>query len=736
MHRLKLLLGKKMIKRLKKKKEMQRAIETDHTGAWSNWTQKRNERLSKINQIKEERLRMNQEYKTEDTHQANLQNTLDQKRAEQDQHLQEERAIISRCNTLQEDIRRLAGQNQSQSTIYGQWIPNVLNDIEMLHNRGGFSRKPIGPLGSYIKMHDPQWGHVIEQVVGGYVHAFCCNNSKDSQELDNIFKRHIPRGVFKPTVIVARFRDEIHDVSRYEVQSPDYYSLWSILNVNNVVVANTLIDQCKVESILLIPTANEAGELLKSRERVPMNCFKAMTLQGDQYFPDPNFKIYSGNGKKPPKFLQVSVEEKTNRLKEEMAGHQHELQNHKAEGQSLKQQVMSLHQQVNESKKKHMKMKNSLTSLNSELISLQNVDEPQPADVTTLEEEIRELDEKLINIQTHIDESKAKVEESREKVKEAIKKKDELYKQKEKRMKESEQQREMIQSHEDMMNKLIKIKDGVEKKLASSSTLKANLEKEYKAVKSSLEEETKKATSNYERCETRRTVDDIERQFKSLQARLSKEEQQQGDPVEVGQRVKELQNRYKEVSKELESHANIIKKISESLHTRREQYKHFRRFLSIIIKSNFSIFLDVRKLKGKIEFDFERQALTLNVVKPSNEEGAREALDSASQTKKKKGSVPQTLAMMSGGERSFSTVSFIMALWDAMDAPVRVLDEFDVFMDIVSRRQSMDLMISSAKARTQYIFLTPLEIEKNKRKNISIYRMPDPERNENEQERN
>ncbi|CAL4069679.1 unnamed protein product, partial [Meganyctiphanes norvegica] len=57
----------------KEKKEMQRAIETDHTGAWSNWTQKRNERLSKINQIKEERLRMNQEYKTEDTHQANLQ---------------------------------------------------------------------------------------------------------------------------------------------------------------------------------------------------------------------------------------------------------------------------------------------------------------------------------------------------------------------------------------------------------------------------------------------------------------------------------------------------------------------------------------------------------------------------------------------------------------------------------------------------------------------------------------
>lgn len=52
---------------------------------------------------------------------------------------------------------------------------------------------------------------------------------------------------------------------------------------------------------------------------------------------------------------------------------------------------------------------------------------------------------------------------------------------------------------------------------------------------------------------------------------------------------------------------------------------------------------------------------------------------------------------------------FIQALGEITDNPFRAMDEFDVFMDAVNRRISMQSLIKFAhdQSHVQFLFLTP-----------------------------
>ena len=79
----------------------------------------------------------------------------------------------------------------------------------------------------------------------------------------------------------------------------------------------------------------------------------------------------------------------------------------------------------------------------------------------------------------------------------------------------------------------------------------------------------------------------------------------------------------------------------------------------------FTHFLNRRGYVGKLRFSHEKERLDI-VVQVDN------STQQSQSTKNTKS--------LSGGERSFTTVCFIMSLWEAMESPFRCLDEFDVFM--------------------------------------------------------
>ena len=143
-------------------------------------------------------------------------------------------------------------------------------------------------------------------------------------------------------------------------------------------------------------------------------------------------------------------------------------------------------------------------------------------------------------------------------------------------------------------------------------------------------------------------------------------------------------------------------------------------------------YLKSRSYKGNLLFDHENQKLDV-IVQPNKSKEVAESKD---------------LKSLSGGERSFSTVAFLLSLWSIVESPILFLDEFDVFMvgavlvtsfhfklilkkssnhfccfvstnraratmqDQINRSFAMELILSAAKDNLngQYVFLTPQEM--------------------------
>ncbi len=68
---------------------------------------------------------------------------------------------------------------------------------------------------------------------------------------------------------------------------------------------------------------------------------------------------------------------------------------------------------------------------------------------------------------------------------------------------------------------------------------------------------------------------------------------------------------------------------------------------------------------------------------------------------------------LSGGERSFATNCFMVALWKTMEAPFYILDEFDVFMDAKNRITSQNILNrhTESQPEAQFFFFTPLMLD-------------------------
>ncbi|KAK3091708.1 hypothetical protein FSP39_022054 [Pinctada imbricata] len=671
-------------------------------------------------------------------------------------------SLRSREEKTKKQLNAIQAARNDKIKRFGAHIPTLLQHIEEQHRKGRFTQKPIGPLGACIQLRDPEWALGVECCLGNLMHSFCCHNHKDERVLEGIFDK-VCQSNKRPSIIVSGFK---------RPQTDRFNTVFETLEISNPVVANCLIDQRGIESILLIPEGRDAREFMDPDNSggPPRGCNEAFTMRGDQVFSSPSLRFYSSNQDRS-RFLSANVEEEISRLQEDLSTTRSEIQKLDRDRRQFNDEINKNKREEKRAETQLMKINEKIRELKNEIYELKSIEDPVPVDVSTLEEEVDNLTEQISKIEILHGEKSAKYSE----VENIMKESDKRFKDVEQAMRQKAEVGEPLK--DDLGRVQLEIEQAKSHKKHYEQTLKeqekkvGELKKKMENYGKEIESDTEKAKKiKPDRINTRRSVQNLESEICQIEKQIKTEEKSRGDPEEITRKYHDQKEAYLGIQREVGQCNTFLSKLNESLITRLKNWRKMRASKAFQIKINFINFLAIQKERwsGKIEISHCKKSLDIHhlqrvmvhrqqqyselrrliamrakyffivLLANRNYTGKmkfnhlKETLEMSVQPHVTQEEGAKDLRSLSGGERSFSTVCFILSLWDAMEAPFRCLDEFDVFMDMVNRRISMDMMLKVAEnqPQRQFIFLTPQNMSQLgiHTASLNIFRMPDPDR--------
>jgi chromosome segregation ATPase len=265
----------------------------------------------------------------------------------------------------------------------------------------------------------------------------------------------------------------------------------------------------------------------------------------------------------------------------------------------------------------------------------------------------------------------------------------------------------------------------IAKKLAFKRQLKEQREQEGADNSQDFDEGTQDPTDEeleaIEMQDVNREPDYFETRIARLRTKIEKERERQDlsnePPAVVYQRYIRAKNTLDGKLKQIEEIEQTHDMLHQDLKERKRRWKQFRKHIAKITTGKFDEILNMKGSCGDLNFDDKNETLELVVQKDS--------MDANSQQKDVKA--------LSGGERSYATIALLLALGESLETPFRILDEFDVFLDPVTRKLTIDQLIKMAKemGHRQFIFITPQDVSNvTPDPMLKILKMTPPQRNE------
>lgn len=611
----------------------------------------------------------------------------------------------------QDQMMHEGAASQNNALIrFGQGFIDL--DRQIHRNQHRFNVRPVGPLGQFIKVKDQSWAPAVEACLGAStLRSYIVHNGRDSAALQQLLSN---RGV-RPTIIVAdlnRPRYQIRDSDIPQVQHMGHCTMLDMLTFEHNAVFNVLVDQSSIERLALVGTGEDITRLGWSR--LP-NLNAVWNKQGEHAYSrnrSNTFRKANDNmGRGAPilsadrsSYLRV-LREEVQKLQESMNEQQNVVAHIEGEHRQAYSEWTQAGRVVQQAQRSLQEAKDEKMRIEDQLSQATNAFDAKPFEDEILhyERQVEEAQKKRDAELKWVEELQRKLSDLESKYRAAL----------ETARKEDARYKELSSDLEKKNAAMSQSR----KQLGSAKLALQKAEQQMQAAQTEMEEKRREASQkmNLARSLGNRPKDvnpvknpssRINRALTNLRERRHAEQERRG-----GRSAEDIEEEYLQAKQKHDSTRSMLERIEsydraleKGINQRLDTRQVLDRKLRTHVRNHFKQFLSVRGHTGNLKFK-------------RNEKGVMELIITTKMSSHKKGDgdsyETKDLRSLSGGERSFTTLAFMLALAEVVQNPIRVMDEIDVFQDEANRRASFKTLIdycSSYLSDKQFIIITPLRL--------------------------
>jgi len=644
---------------------------------------------------------------------------LDRLKAQSEQLFKDKEALREKQREVEHGVRQAREEIQEKerhlkrlqdsskngaARLFGEWVPQAKDLIR--RNLQQFEMEPVGPVGLYLTLKDDKWATVVEGAIGRSQGTWLVSSAHDERLLRDLLRQ---TGAKRFTVVTTNFKQPLHAYRRGGPSSvPCILDVLSCSRpeVQNLVL-NFLIDSEKVETKLLFESDQEAEQYIFSA-RTHM---QAYTLQMRYlYWKGASQNVRHMRGVGSPRLVKDNARVKA-RLGEEIASLRGRLQATQRELGDAAEAVSQTQRELDTCDRQQEELEGRRAQVNhsiQETLTQQHMLLQQPSG-EGLEAELNALNAQDVDLAARELSAGAALEEAR-------RQQELLQATLDEQVAEFESLQSSAKQYEAEVGGITERIDEAQKSLSHYKAQKQTFEAKLQTLaQQCAEQEVRRREMAAQAAQICRE-DELEGMRAAAKVRetegmevLQKALRKASKHIEVAEKnsggsMEEFQVQAEELRAEVELRRTKVEQVKAPYlkldRTYQDRYSKYHTTLGDLKKQvsfAFNEYMAKKGHTGSCKFDDEAAKLSLNV-----------RMNNAA----KRGSKVSDMKSLSGGERSFSTLAFTLALGRLCESPFRASDEFDVFMDAVSRTVTLKTLLSFAwdHRHVQFLFLTPQDI--------------------------